>query len=83
MNVRVDPDGERLIRAATRDGRYHAPEEVVARALETLAESESTGSKEETRRQAVQDMLEFAATHHFTLGEGLRFRNLLHEEHKF
>jgi putative addiction module CopG family antidote len=83
MNVRVDPHGERLIEQQLSEGRYHSPEEVVARALEALAESESTGSKDDTRRQAVQDMLEFANKHHFTLGEGLRIRDLLHEEHKY
>ena len=83
MNVRVDPRGERLIEQQLRDGRYHSPEEVVARALETLAEGGSTGSKEETRHQAVQDILEFANKRHFTLGAGLRIRDLLHEEHKY
>ena len=83
MNVRVDSHGERLIERQIRAGRYHSPEEVVARALETLAESESTGSEEHRRGQAVQGMLEFTNKHHFTLGEGLRIRDLLHEEHKY
>ena len=83
MNVRLDPQSERLIEQQLRAGRYHSPEEVVARALETLAESESTGAEENKRRQAVQDMLGFADKHRFTLGEGLRIRDLLHEGHKY
>ena len=82
MDLRLDPRSERLIEQQLRAGRYHSPEEVVARALETLAENESTGA-EDRRHQAVQDMLEFANRHRFTLGEGLRIRDLLHEGHTY
>ncbi len=61
---------------------YESPEEVVARALETLAEQVSTRSGGIERHQAVEDMLEFAGKHRFTLGEGLRIRDLIHEDHK-
>ena len=83
MNVVLDPRSERLIEQQLRAGRYHSPEEVVARALETLAEREPSDSEENTRRRAVQDMLEFANKHRFTLGEGLRIRDLIHEGHKY
>ena len=83
MNIRLDPHSERLIEQQIRAGRYHSPEEVVARALETLAEEQATRSEETDRRGAVQDMLEFADKHRFTLGEGLRIRDLIHEGHKY
>ena len=83
MNVRLDPHSARLIEQQIRAGRYHSPEEVVARALETLADEESVRSKDTDRRQAVQDMLDFADKHRFTLGEGLRIRDLIHEGHKY
>ena len=83
MNVRLDPRSERLIEQQLRAGRYNSPEEVVARALETLAESESTDAEENKRHQAVQEMLEFADKHRFTLGEGVRVRDLIHEGHKY
>jgi hypothetical protein len=83
MNVRLDPRSERLIELQLLAGRYHSPEEVVARALDTLAEAESARSEETDRRQAVQEMLEFADKHHFTLGDGLRIRDLIHEGHKY
>jgi putative addiction module CopG family antidote len=83
MNIRLDPHSERLIEQQIRAGRYHSPEEVVARALETLAEEKATRSEETDRRGAVQDMLEFADKHRFTLGEGLRIRDLIHEGHKY
>jgi hypothetical protein len=31
----------------------------------------------------VQEMMEFAGKHRFTLGEGLRIRDLIHEGHKY
>jgi len=39
LTVTLDPHGEQLVAACLRTGRYHSPEEVVARALESLAES--------------------------------------------
>ena len=83
MDVRLDPYSERLIEQQIRAGRYHSPEEVVARALETLADEKSMRSAETDRGQAVQDMLEFADKHRFTLGEGLRIRDLIHEGRKY
>ena len=53
MNVRLDPRSERLIEQQIRAGRYHSPEEVVACALETLADQESTRTEDTDRRQAV------------------------------
>ena len=83
MNVHLDAHSERLIEQQLRAGRYHTPEEVVARALETLVESELVGEEKSARHQSVQDMLEFAGKHRFTLGEGLRIRDLIHEGHKY
>lgn len=83
MNVRLDPRGERLIEQQLRAGRFNAPEEVVARALEALVNEESAHSEKTDRGQAVQDMLEFADKHRFTLGAGLRLRDLIHESHKY
>lgn len=82
MEVRLDPRSQRLIEQQLRAGRYHSPEEVIVHALETLAERESPHWEEPERRQAVQEMLEFAGKHRFTLGEGLHIRDLIHEGHK-
>jgi Arc/MetJ-type ribon-helix-helix transcriptional regulator len=84
MDVRLDSRSQRLIEQQLRDGRYHSPEEVIVRALEALAERESTCWEEQQRREVVEQMLEFAGKHRFTLGEeGLRIRNLIHEGHKY
>jgi putative addiction module CopG family antidote len=45
VNVHLDPQSERLIEEQLRAGRYRSSEEVVARALETLAGRESTGAE--------------------------------------
>lgn len=71
MNVRLDTRGECPIERQLRAGRFHTPEEVVARALETLAGDESAQPEATKRRQAVQDMLDFAGKHRFTLQEGI------------
>ncbi len=83
MNVRLDTRGEYLIEQQLRAGRFYTPEEVVARALETLAGDESAQPEETDKYQAVQNMLDFAGKHRFTLGEGLRVRDLIHEGHKY
>jgi len=62
MNVRLDPRSEHLIEQQLRAGRFNTPEEVVARALETLA-GESARLEEKDRLQAVRDMLDFAGKH--------------------
>ena len=40
LTLTLDRHGEQLVAAHLRTGRYHSPEEVVTRALETLAEKE-------------------------------------------
>jgi len=83
MTVRLDPRSERLVQQELLAGRYHTAEEVVARALETLVEEGAARPEEAGRRQAVDDMLEFASKHRFSLGHGLRIRDLIHEGHKY
>jgi Arc/MetJ-type ribon-helix-helix transcriptional regulator len=81
MTVRLDPNSERLIELQLRTGQFRSAEEVVARALETLAEKEPRRSEEQERRRAVADMLEFARKHSFTLA-GIPIRDLIREGHK-
>jgi Arc/MetJ-type ribon-helix-helix transcriptional regulator len=83
MNIRLDPRSEHLIEQQLRAGRFNTPEEVVARALETLAGEETARLEENDRQQAVRDMLNFGAKNRFTLGEGLRIRDLIHEGQKY
>ena len=49
MNIRLDPRSEHLIEQQLRAGRFNTPEEVVARALETLAGEETARLEENDR----------------------------------
>ena len=81
MDVRLDRRGEELVERELRAGRFHSREEVVARALEKLAGNNP--APDEEAKQAVKDMLDFAGKHHFTLGQDLKIRDLLHAAHKY
>lgn len=78
MELHLDSRSEELIELQLRSGRYTSAEEVVRRALEALPEVPAPD-----RRQAVRDMAEFAEQHGFTLGTGVRVRELIHEGHKY
>ena len=85
MQVTLTPHGEELLEAALARGVGRSPEEVVERALETIAREEPVLSDEEKecRRQAVDAMRAFGEQHHLTLGPGERIKNLLHQGHKY
>ena len=83
MDIHLYSRGEYLIERQLRSGRYHSAEQVVVSALEALNENEQALAQNNERRRAVQDMLEFAGKHGFTLGAGLRIRDLIHEGHKY
>lgn len=82
MEIHLDSRGEKLIEQQLRSGRYHSAEQVVVSALEVLNQSDHVLPQNDERRRAVQEMLKFAGKHGFTLGEGLRLRDLVHEGHK-
>jgi Arc/MetJ-type ribon-helix-helix transcriptional regulator len=74
---------EQLIGRQLRAGRYRSAEDVVAHALEALEERELAHAEGGEWSRAVADMLQFAEKHRFTLGEGVRIKDLLHEGHKY
>jgi hypothetical protein len=81
MNLTLDPRGEQLVAAQLRTGRYQSPEEVVTRALETLAEQEpllSEGKK--TAAQAVADIRELRKGVSL---DGIKIRDLINEGRKY
>jgi Arc/MetJ-type ribon-helix-helix transcriptional regulator len=77
----LGPHGEHLVEEQLRTGRYRSPEEVVTRALETLAERESpsVASGSMTPAEAVADIRELRKGG--TLG-GLRIKDLINEGRK-
>ncbi len=87
MQVNLSPHSEEIIEAALSRGVGRSPEEVVERALETIAQEEAapTGEERERQRHAVDAMRAFGEKHlkhHLTLGLGERIQDLLHEGHK-
>jgi Arc/MetJ-type ribon-helix-helix transcriptional regulator len=81
--VRLTPHGEALLQKQLANGSYRSPEEVVERALETLAKDGEQSRLEpptKTPAGAVADIREIRKG--LTLG-GLRIRDLIHEGHKF
>jgi len=81
LRVTLDSHGEQLLSAYLRSGRYHSPEEVVTRALETLAEKEPPNTQQrKTPAEAVADIRELRKG--VTLG-GLKIRDLINEGRKY
>ena len=83
MNIRLNQHSEQLIKQQLSHGEFRSPEEVIERALETLAERESRhftlGPGTRDREEAVADILKLRKG--VTLG-GLKIKNLIHEGHR-
>jgi len=77
--IRLTPHGEALLQKQLASGPYRSPEEVVERALETLAESgeqsRASGSTM-TTAEAIADIMELR--NGLTLG-GLKIKDLINE----
>ncbi len=82
--IRLTPHGEELLQQHLTRGSYRSPEEVIERALETLAQKGSTplqlGSSTKSPSEAVGDILELRKG--VRLG-GLKIKDLIHEGHKY
>ena len=81
VTLTLDAHVEQLIAEYLRTGRYNSAEEVVARALEILAEQEAAGERVEpmTPAEAVADIREMRRG--VTLG-GLAIQDLIREGRK-
>ena len=82
LTLTLDPHGEQLVAACLSSGRYCSPQEVVIRALETLAEKEAPTEpgRTMTPSEAVADIRELRRG--VTLG-GLRIKDLIDEGRKY
>jgi len=81
LTLTLDRHGEQLVAAHLRSGRYHSPEEVVTRALETLAEKEPPPvERKRTPAEAIAHIRQ--SRKGITLG-GLKIRDLIHEGHRY
>jgi Arc/MetJ-type ribon-helix-helix transcriptional regulator len=81
LTLTLDPHGEELVAAHLRTGRYPSAEEVVTRALETLAENEPlTNERKKTAVEAVADIRELRKG--VTLSS-IKIRDLIDEGRKY
>ena len=81
LTLTLDPRSEQLVAAHLRTGRYQSPEEVVNRALETLAQSEPPANeRKRTPAEAVADIREMRKG--VTLG-GIKIKDLINEGRKY
>jgi Arc/MetJ-type ribon-helix-helix transcriptional regulator len=81
--IRLTPHGEALLQKQLANGSYRSPEEVVERALETLAENSEQSPLAHspmTPAEAIADIMEIRKG--VTLG-GLKIKDLIHEVHKY
>jgi Arc/MetJ-type ribon-helix-helix transcriptional regulator len=82
--IRLTPHGEELLQEQFARGSYPSPEEVIERALETLAQKESVasapGHSSMTPAEAVADILELRKGVRL---DGLKIKDLIHEGHKY
>ena len=82
--VRLTPHSEELLQKQLAHGLYRSTEEVIERALETLAQNEpvpsGTGRSAISPAEAIADILEMQKRNR--LG-GLKIKDLIHEGHKY
>jgi Arc/MetJ-type ribon-helix-helix transcriptional regulator len=71
LTLTLDPHGEQLVAACLSTGRYHSPEEVVARALESLAEKEAPESRVPAAEvlEAIERLKAFGRSNGLSLGD--------------
>ena len=82
--IRLTPHSEELLQKQLTSGAYRSPEEIIERALETLAQKESASfppaSGAKSPAEAVDDILEIQKRNR--LG-GLKIKELIREGHKY
>lgn len=84
INVSLTPEQERVIESELRSGRYRTVEQVIGEALEALRQRESSSSattSNESEKEAVRKLLEFATNNRVHL-EGVTVKELIHEGHR-
>jgi Arc/MetJ-type ribon-helix-helix transcriptional regulator len=81
LTLTLDRHDEQIVEAQLRTGRYKSPEQVVARALETLsAKGPVARLSTKTVAEAVAHIR--ASRKGVTLG-GLKIKDLIHEGHRY
>ena len=85
MNINLTPEQEEIVKDELRFGRFQTAEEVISQALKRLRERDrSPGAleKDDQRRSAVRDMLDFVEKNRTRL-QDITVKRLIHEGHRF
>jgi len=80
MNIKLNPELERIVNDELKSGQFRSAEDVIARALADFHERTqacANGGQE----KAVRDMLEFAEKNRTPLN-GVSIKDLIHEGHR-
>jgi Arc/MetJ-type ribon-helix-helix transcriptional regulator len=80
MTIELNPEQERIIQEQLASGLFDSVGEVLTTALANLPHDRRFDR--ESRRQAVQHMIEFGERRQLSLGEPVT-RRFLHEGHRF
>ncbi len=81
MTLSLGPRSEELVAAQLRTGRYQSAEDVVTRALETLAGTEPTEPR--ARKTVAEAIAHIRESRKGVRLDGLKVRDLIHEGHRY
>jgi len=84
MNIKLNPEQEKIVEAELKSGHFRNAEEVIAEALHALRERDKSlnavGPNGE-QRNAVREMLAFVEKNHTRL-DAISVKQLIHEGHR-
>jgi len=84
MNINLTPEQEEIVKDELKFGQFHTAEEVISQALKILREKgrvPAPPEKDEQRRRAVREMLDFVKKNRTPL-QGISVKQLIHEGHR-
>jgi len=83
MNIKLNPEQEKIVKDELQSGHFRNVEEVIAEALQALRareRSQSATKPNGQQREAVRAMLAFVEKNHARL-DGVSVKQLIHEAH--
>jgi Arc/MetJ-type ribon-helix-helix transcriptional regulator len=84
MNIKLNPEQEKIVKDELQSGHFRNVEEVIAEALQALREkerSQSAAKPNGQQREAVRDMLAFVEENHTRI-DPVSVKQLIHEGHE-
>jgi Arc/MetJ-type ribon-helix-helix transcriptional regulator len=84
MNIKLNPEQEKIVNDELQSGHFRDAEQVIAEALQALQEkerSQSAPGPHGQQRDAVREMLAFVEKNHTRL-DAVSVKQLIHEGHR-